>query len=258
MECREAQAQLELKSLGRDAASGPEIQAAQRHLAECEVCHRAMDFQQRFDSEVSHAMSDIPIPAGMTDRLRSAVNSVTPQSATQPAVRTHYTWRRWTSLSLALLLLLPLLGWAWFGTHTASLNEFSVRQIAELKLDGLPTDSQPSFTAPSEWNSLRDIQLERSTQVASVNGVPVRLRSFLARAERGRPDISGVLLRLDRSQWQPKIDATSFSSAMIQYDTFGTWVVWSEGDAVFVCVMYDDAHAIQRLQDVIARSRNFS
>ena len=45
---------------------------------------------------------------------------------------------------------------------------------------------------------------------------------------------------------------------MIQYDTFGTWVVWSEGDAVFVCVIYDDAHTIQRLQDVIARSRNFS
>ncbi len=256
MECREAQAQLEFKSLGRDAASGPDAQAAQRHLAECEACHRAMDFQQRFDSEVGRAMSDIPIPAGLTDRLRSAVTSVTPQSSLQRAVRTRHTWRWVTSLTLALLL--PLLGWAWFGPQAAGLNETSVRQLAEMERNSLPTDSQTPFAIPAGWNSLREIQLESSTHLASVNGIHVPLLGFLARADRGRPSTSGFLLRLNRNQWQSKLEATSFSSAMIQYDTFGTWVVWSEGDTVFVCVMHDDAHAIQRLQDLVAGSRDFS
>lgn len=256
MECREAQAQLEFKSLGRDAASGADVQAAQRHLAECEACHRAMDFQQRFDSEVGRAMSDIPIPVGMTDRLRSAVTSVTPPSSLQGPARTRRSWRWVTRLSLVLLL--PLLAWAWFGTQPAGLNETSVRQIAELERSGLPADSQTPFTVPAGWNSLREIRLESSTHVALINGVHVPVRSFLARADRGRPNISGFLVRLNRRQWQSSLEATSFSSAAIQYDTFGTWVVWSEGNTVFVCVMHDDAHAIQRLQDLIAGSREVS
>ncbi len=256
MECREAQAQLEFNSLGREAASGPDVQAAQRHLAECETCHQAMDFQQRFDSEVGRAMSDIPIPAGLTNRLRSAVTTVTPQSSLQRTAGTRHTWRWVASLTLALLL--PLLGWAWFGAQPAGLNETSVRQIAELERNGLPADSQTPFTVPAGWNSLREIRLESSTHVALIDGVHVPVRSFLARADRGRQNISGFLLRLNRRQWQSRLEATSFSSATIQYDTFGTWVVWSEGDTVFVCVMHDDAHAIQRLQDLIAGSREVS
>lgn len=257
MECRQAQAQLDFKTLGQDAVSGLDAQTAEAHLADCDGCRRFLEFQTRFDTEIAHAMTDLPVPAGLTERLLSTINApVTLPSASRPnAGKTRQSWRWKTAGVFAILL--PLLTWTWIANQPIVLNDASIRQLAELDLNRLPTDSQ-SVVSPAGWSSVRGIQLGESAFLAPVRGIEVPIQVFLARISPRQPGVSGFLARLDRSQWHAKLDASSFSSAAVQYESYGTWVVWSEGDAVFVCVLRDDAHAMQRLQDLFARSRELT
>ena len=260
MECHQAQAQLEFTTLGRNAVNGPDVQAAQRHLAECESCHRAMEFQQRFDSEVSRAMTSVLLPAGLTERLVSAVNGPVARIES-PTASPRAGWQRLAGRCLTggvLALLIPLLIWGWFGSLPQTLNEASVRHLAGLDLNQLPADVRQELIFPAGWHALREIQIGDAARLASVNSVEVPVQAFLARTDRRSPNVAGFLVRLPHSQWQTDLDATSFSSATIQYASFGTWVVWREDDVVFVCVLRDDAHGMQRLQELIAGKRDLT
>lgn len=256
MDCQKAQAQLDLRTLGSDAASGPDPSAIARHLAECDVCHLAHESQRQFDRDVANAMADVPIPAGLADRLMATVgNSAAPASVPARIPSGRQRSVRWLATS-AVVALLPLLMWG-LSPRRPMLNEASVRELAVRWGDAAGDLRQVDFELPAGWNSLRAVQFGES-RFASVNGVDIPVRSFLMRMERRQSTISGFIVRLSRGDWYEPLGSTSFSAATVQYAAFGTWVVWREGDTVFICVMKDNAQAMQRLQDLIASSRGLS
>ena len=264
MDCHQAQAQLDLTTLGRQAATGPEALAAQRHLAECDACHLAVESQQRFDAQVAQAMTDVPLPAGLNERLSAAVSAanVLPESTLRPLTTgTGPMSRRRMVRTLgwgAIAALVPLLMWGLLAPRVPTLNEASVRELAGLNLDFLPVDLQRAAFSPAGWSTLRAIQFGDAPRRASVHGADVPVMAFLLQTDRRSPRATGLLVRLPQSQWHATPDTTSFSSATIQYESFGTWVVWLEGNEVFVCILHDNAHAMQRLQELIAGSRELT
>jgi hypothetical protein len=137
------------------------------------------------------------------------------------------------------------------------LTKGSVGDLAKVDLNALPLDSQQAFPFPTGWNSLREVQFGDSPRLAPINGVQVPVQAFLLRMDREAP-ASGILARIQPSQWQPVPEATSFSSAMVQYAPFGAWVVWQEGDAVFVCILHGDPQAMERFQKRVAGNRKFT
>lgn len=264
MDCHQAQAQLDLTTLGRQTASGPEALAAQRHLAECDACHLAVESQQRFDNQVAHAMSDVPLPTGLNERLSAAVSAATvrPESTLRPFTSgTGPVSRRRLVRTLGwgvIAALVPLLMWGILAPRVPTLNEASVRELAGLDPNTLPADPQYVAFSPAGWSTLRAIQFGDAPRLASVNGADVPVMAFLLQTDRRSPRATGLLVRLPQSQWHATPDTTSFSSATIQYESFGTWVVWLEGNEVFVCILHDNAHAMQRLQELIAGSRELT
>ena len=255
MDCHKAQAQLDFTTLGQDAVGGSESLAAQRHLAECDACHQTFESQRRFDRRVAQAMSDVPLPPGLVERLSSAVGSA--ESVQSGAVPRRRALGR-VGWGVAAVALLPFLIWV-LTPRTPVLNQASVQVLAELDLNLLPVDSrQGIFSLPAGWSSLRDLQFGESPRLAHVNGSKIPVRDFLLQPDRRSPDVVGLLVRLPKSEWHATPDATSFSSATVEYASFGTWVVWREGDAVFLCILHDNAHAMQRLQDLLAESRDLT
>jgi hypothetical protein len=152
----------------------------------------------------------------------------------------------------AIALLIPLLMWAWLAPRTPALNRVHIAELAALNLNELPVDSTPMEPVPSGWSSLRAIHFGDRPRRSVVNRVSAPVLAFLAAPDRRSPQTSGFLVKLTPAQWQSVPEATSFSSATIQYEAFGTWVVWREGDSVFLCILHGDAHVMQQLQDMIA------
>ena len=282
MDCHKAQAQLEFTTPGREAAGGPEAIAARHHVAECDACHLALESQQRFDTEIARAMSNVPIPPGLNERLAAAINAATapaetaarPESTGRPSATARPastvrpvsngsvpTPRRRFVRSLGwgvVAALAPLLIWGLLAQRVPPLNEANVRELAGLDLNSLPVASDQAAFSPADWNSLRAIQLGDAPRRATVNGTKVPVMSFQVQTSRRSPPATGFLVRLPKSQWHAEPDTTSFSSATIQYASFGTWVVWLEGDEVYLCILHDNAHAMQSLQKLIAGSRELT
>lgn len=256
MDCQKAQAQLEFNTLGSEAGSGPDPSAAVRHLAECDACHLAHESQRQFDRDVANAMTDIPIPTGLADRLRVAVGGATlPSAVSVGSSSGRRRTLRWLTVS-AMVALLPLLMWS-LSPHRQVLNEGSVRDLVVHWSNETSNSQKVDFRLPAGWGSLRTVQFG-DAQIASVNGVEVPTRSFVMRMDRRQPAVSGFVVRLSPGEWHEAIGVTSFSVATVQYAPFGAWVVWREGDSVFICVMRDNAQAMQRLQDLIAGGRSLS
>jgi len=69
MECRDAQFYLRFRRPGSDEL-GPEVAAdLDRHLAGCEHCSAEAGAQTAFDVAVAGAMRDVPVPAGLRNKL---------------------------------------------------------------------------------------------------------------------------------------------------------------------------------------------
>ncbi len=255
MDCHQAQAQLGLTTLGQDAVGGPESLAAQRHLTECDACHQAFESQRLFDRRVAQAMTDLPVPAGLVERLSSAIGTT---ESVRPAPGLHRRAMSRVGWGVAAVALLPFLIWM-LTPRTPVLNQASVQSLAELDLNTLPVDSrQDAFVPPTGWGSLPSLQFGESPRLAPVDGANVCVRDFRLQPDRRSPAVAGLLVRVPKSQWHTTLGATSFSSAAVEYASFGTWVVWREGDAVFVCILHDNAHAMQWLQDLVAGSRDLT
>lgn len=262
MNCREALAQLELSSLAREAGSTPDSPSARRHLAECPACRQAYHDLQKFDREMARTMTDVAVPQGLTDRLLAAVDSV-PSSAgindkaaaavpgRGRAVRRPFLWGA-AGLVVAILAVFSV----WIVQPRPMLTEKSVGEFARLDINALPAAREQSVL-PQGWSSLRGVRFGESSRMAVINGVEVPVQAFVLQVDR-KLAATGILTRIQPAQWQSAPDATSFDSATVQYAPFGAWVAWREGDVVFVCIVQENAHAMQRLQELVAASRRFT
>jgi hypothetical protein len=201
-------------------------------------------------------MQDVPIPAGLANRLRVAVGPELKAAEIRTAVPRRHVLRRlgWGSLALVPLIVAGTL----LVSRPVALNEANVRELGKIDLALLPVTTSPSPALPAGWSGSRGIQFDDAARVATIKGIELRVQGFAARPDRRSAVCNGALVRLARSQWHATPDADSFSSATVQYAAFGTWVVWHEGDSVILCILHGDAHVMQRLQELIAAGRQLT
>lgn len=215
--------------------------------------------RSQFDSELALAMSDVPLPVGLTARLQAVVRTAPVQpstAATVPRLANHWSRRLMLVGSVALVL---LAAWSWLGSRDAALTEADVRRLAELDSSSLPAaPSGTKFALPAGWQSLPGMELAEQTVIARDDtlSVPVLPLTFLA--NRRAPRVTGLLLALPESRWPSRIEAKSFSMAEVRYTASGTWAIWREGKTIFVCVLRADARVLEALQHAAANGREVS
>jgi hypothetical protein len=256
MDCHKAQAQLEFTTLGQEAAGSSDLVAAKTHLAECDSCHQSFESQRRFDMRLSRAMSDVTIPAGLNERLSAAIGETFSQPTPAQPVRGRSL--RWAGGALASVLLI-LWCCGILSPHPQKLNQANVHQLADMDLNALPADTRADlFSVPGEWDSLRGIRFGESPRLAKVAGMNLTVMPLLLQPDRRSPPVSGFVVQLPLAKWHEVPEESSFAAAPMQYASFGTWVVWREGDTVFICVVRDNAETLQRMQELVTASRQLT
>lgn len=213
----------------------------------------------QFDSEMALAMSDVPLPVGLTERLQAAVkaSSVQPLSNLAPS-RIASLWPRRLLLSGSVALVL-LAAWSWLGPREAALTEADVQRLAQLVPSSLPAaPSGTKITLPAGWQSLPGMELAEQPVIAGVETLSVPVLPLAFRANRRGQPVAGLLLALPESRWPFHIEATSLSTTDVRYTATGTWAIWREGRTIFVCVLRGDARVLEALQHAAASGREVS
>lgn len=101
MNCTDFRTELDTVTATEQASGAAEV-----HLRECSDCRRWFSQVQAFDDQVRQALADVPVPAGLQERLLAEVATVRP-AASQSKVKRFFRWR----LAMALTLLLAVGGW---------------------------------------------------------------------------------------------------------------------------------------------------
>jgi hypothetical protein len=109
MDCSNARLLMQFRTTNGDELAAPEREELDAHLAGCPLCRAVDHDQQRLDDHLGRAMRDVPVPAGLRQRLLAAVAPAAP--AKRP--------RRWLKraswgLGLATAASLGLLVWGWY------------------------------------------------------------------------------------------------------------------------------------------------
>lgn len=215
--------------------------------------------RSRFDSELALAMSDVPLPIDLTERLHATVMA----SSVQPAgdvlrLRSASRWPRRLMLSGSVALVL-LAAWSWLGPREAALTEADVRRLAGLVSSSLPAaPAGTKIALPAGWQSLPGMELAEQPVIAQDGTRSVPLLPLAFHANRRGPRVTGLLLALPESRWSSRIEATSLSTAGVRYTAFGTWAIWREGTTIFVCVLNADARVLEALQRALVSGREVS
>jgi hypothetical protein len=213
--------------------------------------------RSRFDSEVARAMSDVPLPVGLTQRLQAAVraSSVQPaEGATPSRPARHWSRRLLLGTSVALVL---FTAWSLLGPRQPALTEADVRRLAALESSHLPLAPPGTNVAlPAGWHSLPGMELAEQPVIAQVDALSIPVLTF--RINRRGPRVTGLLLALPEHRRPFRVEATSFSNSEVRYTNFGTWAIWREGKTIFVCVLHADARVLESLQNAAANGREVS
>jgi hypothetical protein len=192
----------------------------------------------------------------MKERLKDVVSAATVPSAGDDAPTNRRRLSRRAALGIVAAAI-PLLLWVWFAPRVSPLTEADIRRLAELDVDSLPNaPAAADFSLPAGWDRLRGVQFGDPARVVSVGNREVPVLPIV-RVRSRSPHAAGFVARLTAFGSQPPVEATSFSTATIQYSSLGCWVVWREGNAIYLCVLRD-MHAMERLRGAVADGRGLT
>lgn len=121
MDCRTARLLLDFARPRVPELAAPEADALHRHLADCPDCAAVQRLERRLDEPIARAMRDVPLPAGLRERLLDKV-------AGPLTLRWYRRKAVWSGLAAALVLL--ALGWYWFNPPLTQLDLAALHERA--------------------------------------------------------------------------------------------------------------------------------
>lgn len=221
-----------------------------RHLAECSSCRSVVHSLQQWDRQFTHAMNEVVVPAGLANRIASALEEAAPVSAeglkhhSRRSSATRY--RRGLALVTVCLVAVSL-GWMSWVRQSGRLPQSSVPHLWEHVPEAMPPRSNLMMRLPHGWSSLQNIAVQDWMQVTiSSPRLTVAVKPFQARFQRGGP-VEGALYVLPKWRWSSSV-VTSVLRAQVHYAADRVWVAWSEGDAVYLMTLNGSPELLERLQ----------
>lgn len=270
MDCYQALEILEAEALGAWPHDLPGLEEAQKHLAACAHCQQNWPQRRAFSQQLSARMVDVQVPADLAGRLREQLALASGTTTTpRPLGR-----RRAVLLGLSLASAAVV---AWFLLVPAPDQPVSL-EVLQAAVDIPLNDLLPfqgSFVPqlPREWEPFFDLtpQMLHGYPTATQFGgdeVPRQLGKmalvpFQFTLRGGSEPLRGRLLILQTSQLQPpQVPRESFATADIYYlpQQRGAWMVWSEGEYVYACLMPTASApaALQQFRRALLTSRPLS
>lgn len=269
-DCQTARENWELTTLSRSTECDHPSDDVTAHLESCPNCRIAFREQKRFDEEIADRLADVPIPAGLKDRLRERLKTAAElpvlADAEAPAGtatgdlvvtgRQRRSWRRVgtrTISSIAALLLVAAVAWM---LQPSRLEFRSFMQVATADWAEFSTTSNGAIL-PVAWTSQPGMALgeTRSRQVSVGLGRTVMISATPFRWSSRRPSVQleGRLVQMPATAVRPLPAASSFTSATIEYQGADALVSWVDGDQVYICFVPQGAASIEHLQRAFAR-----
>ncbi len=278
MDCRRALEFLEV--VRPDSPDGllPELAAAVAHVDACSHCRSTVADRNLLDRKIARTMQDVPIPAGLKDRLLAATipadaddfgaSQLEAEEAALEAVaelhdssssKTRGPARRtWLQAALAVTAACLCVGvglwrFGYFEPSQVTLEDF--RDSATLDLADLP-DFEGDFSPERPgfgWRASPHVVVETPAKGLSLDGGTLhQIALFQFRFQVRRRTVRGALMTVPLSRVADPPPAKSFIPGNVHYVATGqgefTTVAWTERDLVYVCVVPKSAAG--RLDDL--------
>ncbi|HUQ73023.1 MAG TPA: hypothetical protein VM165_26070 [Planctomycetaceae bacterium] len=256
MNCRDVLDTLEAVEVGALPATEAAARDAEQHLGGCAACRTAWPKRQQWSHRLTDAMQDVSVPVGLRERLQSA-SAAPVRAAGRPTTRRRRVW--WLVSTAAVALMAIGVGW-WVMQPLPQLTDQELLAAMQAELAPLPKFSGGfKLQLPESWKRyyLLNPQLVRGFPGADQPAAgTVALIPFQFQSGDRNQSVRGRLLILRRSQFVGTLPATGFGAATIYYTkTAGAYMVWAEGDLLFVCLVPSGAADLQRFQESLSHSR---
>lgn len=238
MECWEAQELLEGIDVGAISADDALAVDAQRHHSQCAACRTMRADRRVWNTRLTAAMTDVPVPADLETRLLERLGTVT-----SPVVAAPRTTRRRWIVSLAVMASLVLIACLWQPWKPASpmINLALVDAHITCDLTAVtPYAGRGTPTLPRVWRSF--FQLKPGLVHHFPAGTPgalsvAALVPFQFQAGQAVPPIRGRLVMVPVDDFLDAPEEGDFLNVNeVDYLPSGfSRCVWREGNWVYVC-----------------------
>ena len=139
MDCKTAHLLLDFNRPTPTELEASEAETLENHLIDCPACARLARDERRLDEHVGQAVRDVPVPAGLRERLIAGLQ----RPETLPLPRRRFSRGAW-SLAAAAALLLIAFGGTVLATRPTGLDTY------QLRLDSW-TQFNPDRTQVDDW-----------------------------------------------------------------------------------------------------------
>jgi len=275
MNCRDAQEQFDAARPGSGDLGLSELASASKHLDDCPRCRSVLQFREHLDRRISRAMTDVPVPTGLKDRiLQSLQETASPedsdrqtavpasQPVQQPPAKRSLSRRWWITTvvgTAAAAMVLGIVFWPERPQPDPRLTLKDLRRRTTLNLSELkPFDGNFEAKLPGGLWARREIRFDSEPKgdLEDVDGFHrVALYGVQVRGAHGRV-VRGVLLVMPKSHLEdpPTESMPLFEDRPENYAqrAAGTYhsFAWSTEEMVYVCFIPKDGTSM----DTFART----
>jgi hypothetical protein len=244
MDCSVARKILSLSCLSTEDVDSPRnLGEALAHARDCSTCSEVLHSQQVFDDRIAGAMHDVPVPAGLKERLLASIQPVLCGSATAPPTQRRRQ-RLLTRMAACVAAATVAAGIWWMTAMQTRPRQLDLAVVltraaallaesgGQVSLASLPPFEQAfDLGTLTEWSrtvELRGVELDgRRGQDAAAT---------LIRIGSG-PQANGIVLMIPAKRVR---DASVLAShARVSYSPVAH-AAWRSGEFIFVCYTTQD------------------
>jgi len=260
MKCREALDTLEAVEVGALPATDAVVRDAEQHRAGCATCQTAWPLRQQWSHRLSEAVQQVSIPEGLRERLHQACSGPVAAAATITTPRMSRR-RLWGWIASMAVVLAIAVGIGWWQQPLPRLTDQDLLAAMTADLDLEPvTEFIGPFTPelPGPWRRYYDLNPKLVRGFPTVDHPAAGMAAlvpFQFQTGDRHPPVRGRLLILRRDQFVGTLPASDFSTTQEYYTPRGAFVIWAEGNLVFVCLVPSGPADLLRFKEALTQSR---
>lgn len=232
------------------------LSAAWEHVQGCSACWNKLQQHRDSDRRLAELMQDVPLPAGLQERLRNQFETTTTATSTRVRPQAESLRRRARMIvTVASMLVCTAFGlWLWLAMQPKPISVQALTEQTPLDPNGLPAvaDFSKLPPLPASWlrvKGLRIVDVPRWLTLPKSKHA-VAWIPFEAKFPR-QPTIQGVLLAALKTSVLDAPPELIVQPTRVTYTQRSGQPVsaasWSERGTVYVCLVRGEATLLERL-----------